>query len=68
MTLAHEDGGWMCAVGHTIGTHSLIPKENDGLDSSIRFKETEASVRRGDRSDDPTKNRRQMGGAQDQGE
>ena len=65
MTLAHEDGGWMCAVGHTIGTHSLIPKENDGLESSIRFKETEASTGRGD---DPTKNHKQRNGAQDQGD
>ena len=27
-------------------THSLIPKENDGLGSSFRFKETKASTRR----------------------
>jgi len=29
-------------------THSLIPKENDGLGRSFRFKETKASTRRGD--------------------
>ena len=46
-------------------THSLISKENDGLESSIRFKETEASTWRGD---DPTKKHKQRGGAQEQGD
>ena len=46
-------------------THPLIPKENDGLESSIRFKETEASTGRGD---DPTKNHKQREGAQDHGD
>eukprot|EP00291_Cryptomonas_curvata_P023540 CAMPEP_0172171616 /NCGR_PEP_ID=MMETSP1050-20130122/11990_1 /TAXON_ID=233186 /ORGANISM="Cryptomonas curvata, Strain CCAP979/52" /LENGTH=72 /DNA_ID=CAMNT_0012843065 /DNA_START=924 /DNA_END=1142 /DNA_ORIENTATION=- len=47
MTTAKIDGiEW--AVQKTTNLHSLIPKENDGLGRSFRFKETKASTRRGD--------------------
>ena len=57
--------GNSCLVGRSIDRNSLISKENDGLESSIRFKETEASTWRGD---DPTKKHKQRGGAQNQGD
>ena len=65
LLLLHKSWVFNLVLVPTDGTHSLISKENDGLESSIRFKETEASTWRGD---DPTKKHKQRGGAQEQGD